>query len=142
MKRISIATLNRKWHDTDEVLLHAAFQLLVDFVEKERPDKVTDWSSDEVHRQAWKEIKRLYRWWKHVRPTRRSPLDDKKMKRPPLKRKKVIGSKYIELVQPDRKKYSEYYTALRRHTKLEVKWYEEDQLNLHKLIDVRKFLWT
>jgi hypothetical protein len=142
MKRINIATLSRKWHDTDEVLLHAAFQLIVDFVEKERPDKVTDWSSDEAHRQAWKEIKRLYRWWKHIRPTRRSPLDDKKIKRPPLKRKIVSGSKYIELVQPDRKKYAEYYTALRRHTKLEVKWYEEDQLNLHKLIDVRRFLWT
>jgi hypothetical protein len=49
MKQINISTLNRKWHDTDEVLLHAAFQLLVNFVEKERPDKVTDWSSDEEH---------------------------------------------------------------------------------------------
>src|SRR3990172_13300543 len=119
MKRINITTLNKKWHDKDEVLLHAAFQLLVDFVEEEHPDKVTDWSSDDAHRIAWKEIKRLYRWWKHIRPTRKSPLDDKNIRRPPLRRKKIAGSDYFESVPPNRKKYAEYYKALKKHIKLE-----------------------
>ena len=142
MKHIKITTLEKGWHDKDEVLLHAVFQLLVDFVEKECPDKLVDWSSDEAHRQAWKEINRLYHWWKDIRPTRCSLLEDNKISRPPLKKKKISGSEYHEIIQPDRKKYSKYYAALRRHVRLETRWFEEDQLNLHKLIEVRKFLWT
>jgi hypothetical protein len=33
MKRLKITTLDKGWRDKDEVLLHAAFQLLADFVE-------------------------------------------------------------------------------------------------------------
>ena len=48
MKRLKITTLDKGWHDKDEVLLHAAFQLLADFVEKEQPEKIVDWDSDEL----------------------------------------------------------------------------------------------
>jgi hypothetical protein len=37
MKCLKIATLDKGWHDKDEVLLHAAFQLPTDFVEQEQP---------------------------------------------------------------------------------------------------------
>ena len=60
MKRLKITTLDKGWHDKDEVLLHAAFQLLADFVEKEQPDKLVDWDADELHRSAWEEITGLY----------------------------------------------------------------------------------
>jgi len=73
---------------------------------------------------------------------RRSPLDAKKLKRPPFKFKKLPGSDMRELVTPDRKKYAAYYQALEEHARLENDWYEEDQRNLHRLIDVRGFLWT
>jgi hypothetical protein len=64
-----IRTLKAGWHDKDKVMLHAAFQLLVDFVEQEQPDKYIDWSHDRTHRQAWKEIRTLYRWWTTTKPT-------------------------------------------------------------------------
>ena len=142
MKFVRIATLEKGWHDTDVLLLHVSFQLLVDFMEKEQPGKSIDWSSDESHRKTWKEIERLYHWWKHERPTRRSPLDDRKIKRPPFRRMKIAGSENSELVQHDRNKYPEYYTALKLEMKLERKWFEEDQHNLHALIAVREHLWT
>ena len=47
-----------------------------------------------------------------------------------------------ELVTPDRKKYAAYYQALEEHARLENDWCEEDQHNLHRLIEVRGFLWT
>ena len=50
MKRLKISTLDKGWHDKDEVLLHAAFQLLADFVEGERPEKIVDWDFDEQHK--------------------------------------------------------------------------------------------
>ena len=71
-----------------------------------------------------------------------SPLDDKKLIKPPLKFKKIPGSKFSQLVEPDRKKYTAYYRAVKRDGWLEKQWYEEDQRNLHRLIEVRGFLWT
>ena len=56
MKHLKITTLDKGWHDKDEVLLHAAFQLLADFVEEERPEKIVDWEFDEQHKVAWAEI--------------------------------------------------------------------------------------
>ena len=40
MKILKINTLNKCWCDRDDLLLHAAFQILVDFVEKEKPGKI------------------------------------------------------------------------------------------------------
>jgi hypothetical protein len=142
VKTLTIQTLARGWHDKDEVLLHAAFQVLVNFVETERPDKVVDWNATEIHKQAWREVKRLYEWWKKTRPARRSPLDDKKLVKPPLDLKKIPGSQLCEIIQSDRKKHGAYYRALEKHDRLEKKWFEEDQRNLHRLIEIRGFLWT
>jgi hypothetical protein len=142
MKRLKMTTLDKGWHDKDEVLLHAAFQLLTDFVEQERPEKIVDRSADELHKNAWEEITGLYKWRKKARPKRRSPLDDKKLKQPPFKFKKIPGSDMRELVRPDKKKYAAYYQALAEHARLEREWDEEDQRNLHRLIEIRGFLWT
>ena len=138
---LKIHTLKKGWHDKDEILLHATFQLLVDFMEKEHPERI-GWNANKMHRDAWREIKSLYKWWKEKRSARHSPLDDKKLIKPPLKFKKIPGSKFSQLVEPDRKKYTAYYRAVKRDGWLEKQWYEEDQRNLHRLIEVRGFLWT
>lgn len=142
MRYLKIHSLERGRYDKDELLLHAAFQLLIDFIEQEKPDKIVDWNVDKPHRKAWQEIKSLYSWWKKERPARKSPLDDNRLKLPPLKLEKTPGSNLYKMVQPGKKKYANYYRALREHWKLEQKWEEEDQCNLHRLIDIRKFLWT
>jgi len=142
MRYLKINTLEKGWYDKNEVLLHAAFQLLIDFVEQEKPDKMVDWNANELHRKAWKEIKFLHSWWKKGRPTRKSPLEDKRVKHPPLKFEKIPGSDLRKMIDPDKKKYANYYHALEEHSKLEQKWEKEDQHNLHRLIDIREFLWT
>ena len=142
MKILKIHTLQKGWSDKDHVMLHAAFQLLVDFMEQEKPDKIVDWNANSEHKHAWKEICALYKWWSQERPARRSPLDERGLKKPPIRWKKVPGSDNRELVDYDRKKYAAYDSALREHWRLEKKWGEEDQKNLHRLIDIRQFLWT
>jgi len=142
MKYLKIETLEKGWHDKDEILLHVAFQILTDFIEQETPEAIVDWNANELHKKAWKEIKSLYKWWKEIRPSRTNPLDDKSLITPPLKLKKIPGSDLSEMVEPDKKKYVEYYQALEKHRKLEIKWNEEDQRNLHRLIEIRGFLWT
>jgi len=142
MIQLKIKTLRKGWHDTDVVILHAMFQLLVDFIDEELPGETADWSCNVAHRKAWKDMKYLYKWWKEIRPQRRNPLDDKSIKIPPLRFKKVPGTEYTQSILPDRKKYSEYYRMLKKYHQLLKKWEEEDQRNLHKLIDLRKYLWT
>jgi hypothetical protein len=63
-KRLKINTLNNKWHDQDQIMLHAAFQCLADYIEKEKPDEVVDWwgTGPEAY-AAWVEMHTLYRWW-------------------------------------------------------------------------------
>jgi hypothetical protein len=140
--QLTIRTLRRGWYDKDEVILHAVFQLLVDFVEQEHPDKHIDWNHDAVHRRAWKEIRDLYRWWTAVRFSRRGPLDDERIAKPPLRFNKVKGTKFRRLATPNKKKYAAYYRALKKQGRLEEQWHDEDQRKLHRLVEIRDFLWT
>jgi len=39
-------------------------------------------------------------------------------------------------------KYAVYDLALKKHRRMEKKQNEEDQKNLHRLIEIRQFLWT
>ena len=142
MKILKIQSLDKGWCDKDHVMLHATFQLLVDFVEQERPDQIVDWNSNPQHKQAWKEIRSLYKWWTQTRPARKSPLYEKGLKIPPLRFKKIPGSDLRELCKYDKKKYPDYEKAIKKQSRLDKKWHEEDQRNLHRLIDVRPFLWT
>lgn len=143
MVRLKINSLRSgRWHDKDEILLHAAFQLLVDYIEQEQPAKRIDWGADARHRMAWKKIMSLYRWWKKERPARRSVLDRKDIKWPVYKTEKIPGKDLCRWVVPDRKKYAAYYRLVKLFWRQEAKWAAEDQKNLHRLIDIREYLWT
>ena len=142
MRYLKIHTLENGWCDKDEMLLHAAFQLLVDFVEKEQPGEIVDWDADESHKKSWKEIQSLYQWWKDERPARKSPLDDAKIKHPPMEFEKIPNSDLSRMVEYDKEKYATYDRALAESVQLEQQWEEQDQRNLHRLIDIRQFLWT
>lgn len=56
------------WCDKDQVMLFACFQLLVDFLEKEKPQAHVDYQHDKAQRKQWKELQALYRYWKRDRP--------------------------------------------------------------------------
>jgi len=62
---LKIDTLKRGWHDRDNLMLHAAFQTLVDFLEKEKPDEIVDWVGTGPEANAARtEMGDLYIWWK------------------------------------------------------------------------------
>ena len=142
MKYLKIESLEKGWCDKDRLMLYAAFQILIDFVEKETPDKIIDWNWDMAHKIAWAEINSLYNWWTRIRPQRRSPVDYKKMKRPLFRFEQLKGKELGELIRPNKKKYAKYFKALKKEVKLEDKWLNEDNGNLFRLIRIRKYLWT
>ena len=145
MIALKINTLKKGWHDRDDILLHAAFQILVDFMEKEKPLETIDYGHDDEHRHVWKELSSLYAWWTEKRPNRVDPIDDKKIKRPPTFFKSQptkgggISHMYFRDLDP---KYKPYWRAVDRSVELEKKWAEEDQKNLERLIAIRSHLWT
>lgn len=49
-------------------MLYACFQILVDFIEKEKPQKIVDYDHDAYHRKQWKELQILDKYWKVDRP--------------------------------------------------------------------------
>lgn len=91
IRLLQIKTLPNKqetsWIDRDTILLHAAFQTLVDFVDKEKPYEMALFPScawynkpvpddekqhvpvEESEKQIaeWKRLFALYHWWKDVR---------------------------------------------------------------------------
>ncbi len=109
---LAIKTLEPGWHDKDVLILHAVFQLLIDFVDLETPYEVTDWTHDDVHRKAWEEISALYRWWKKERPKRQSPLHSKRIRTPPHESVPIPGTSFRKTLPPDKKKYAAYYRAM------------------------------
>jgi len=61
---LKIESLPDGWRDKDDVILHACFQLLKDFVEQEKEIiKIIDWENDEETKNAKLVIDFLYNWW-------------------------------------------------------------------------------
>ena len=142
MKILKINSLEKGFCDRDSLLLHAAFQIFVDFVEKEEPEKIIDWSYNSKHRKTWKEISLLYKWWTKTRPIRKWPLDKKGLKMPPICLENGPDSTCSKTISYDEKKYEKYKNAMKKAISLDKKWAKEDQGNLYRLIAIRDFLWT
>ena len=136
MHNLEITTLEKGWHDKDNVLLHACFQLLTDFMEKEKPGQMIDYNWDSAHRKVWKELNSLYKWWTEIRPNRKDPYDLIEKNPIPRPQREEMGGPEVQ------KKYKRYYSLLNKAGEIEKKWLEEDQKNLHRLIEIRSHLWT
>jgi len=149
MKILKIHTLKKGWTDRDNIMLHANFQILVDFVEQEHPFKIIDWNFNDAHINAAKEIRYLYHWWTKSRPNRTDPFDSlKKNEMPDWKERskpvyaddgKTIDH-YVFISDPPG--YQKYKDVSKKSHKLDMKWEAEDQDNLIRLIKIRRFLWV
>lgn len=117
--------LPRGYHDKPELMLHCNFQLLKDFVEKEKPGEMINWESDENHSYAWNEIQSLYNWWIKDFPQR-------------VELEENIYSQ-TEQKEINKEQKRELYKEL---AELEKQWNIENNENLIRLMRVREYLWT
>jgi hypothetical protein len=62
MRLLKIESLpdTKQWVDRDEIMLHACFQILKDFIEKENGDTHCNY---EAHKDRIDEIRFLNNWW-------------------------------------------------------------------------------
>ena len=81
--KLSNLKKDSEWCDKDRVFLYACFQILVDFIEKEKPQKIVKYNCDNNHKRIWKELQALYRYWKIERPNQERRINK-------------LGSKWIK----------------------------------------------
>lgn len=60
LKIESLEPVSSGWCDRDFIMLHACFQILKDFVEKEKGDEHCNY---EYHKEFVDEVRFLYNWW-------------------------------------------------------------------------------
>jgi hypothetical protein len=142
--RLKLDGLDSNWHDRDYVLIHAMFQCLVDFIEKENPAENIDWESDDEHKNAWAEMNRLYKWWTLGRPLR----DD-------------INDAYMMAIHNEiddagfghgldrfgdafksHPLYPKWQDSVRFNAQMDIDSDNEDTENMIALIKIRHFMWT
>ena len=133
--------------DFDEIMLHASFQCLVNFMQEELwCDENGDWNFPDASDEesgVYKELINLYTWWTKVRPKRVDPLDNPNLLCPPeedLFEETPDGHCQIKKLDPV--KYDSYLVAVKESTRLEEAWEEEDQINLLHLFRYRLYLWV
>lgn len=142
---LKVRTLTKHYCDPRELLLHSSFQVLVDFVEEEKPFEWIDWSSDIDHEWAGKEMEELYHWWTRVYPERveayeldfggRRYVEDEA-------ENLYQAGQYLELFSLGYSHTKEYRDHIKMWGEEEVRQFEEDQRMLQRLVTIRAFLWT
>ena len=130
---------NNEWCDKSQVLLLACFQILVDFIEKEKPQRITDFKNDKEQKQQWKELQTLYHYWKRDRPRMEKELNRVTSKWINSRRTKWVSSPNErtarEIVLKEDKK-------LRNLTfKLDDRFEALENEMLQRLINMRHHLW-
>ena len=143
-RRLKIPTLTSQWCDMDEVLLHACFQVLVDFVEKELSQDIIDWDYDDQHREIRKEMQELYDWWK-TRDKVRDEAHDKLFEGidEPSFDELFIPTETKDLLKYEMSKHYEAYgEALKEYGDMLDRQEKEDDDNLIRLMKIRRNLWT
>lgn len=138
---LKIRTLPPTWNDRDNVLVHAMFQILHDFVHKEKIDEHVDWDSDTKHREARDKMDEILNWWENTYlifdeheglefDWQKKPYDDMWVK--------CEDSDSYEL-KPSTEHDNELY---------KIVWAREKQMRkdlnkkLKELIDIKDYLWT
>ena len=130
---IKVDTLPPTWQDTDEKLLHVCFQLLVDYVEKEKCFDRIDWDYDEDHKKIGDEIRELYHWWKEVYPHLEETL-------PPFP--KTPEDRLSILNNPKTDEAKAFIKVAEQREKMREQFYEQENEMLGRLIKIRNCLWT
>ena len=67
MRQLKIETLPKKkeneWIEHDVIILHACFQVLSNFVEKDNYHLINNWEEGSPSKAFCDEIDQLYAWW-------------------------------------------------------------------------------
>lgn len=153
---IKIERLDRHWHDYDEILFHVMFQVLCNFIEKEKPfvsfddpdyytnkkpsikkmrkflQKALDQTTD-AHKQyiSKLEILKLYEWYTIIYPNRPYYIHN-------TINKYVFGKNGIQTIKNTNK--HDHFITIDEFNEIEKEYELFDNIMMRKLLYYRKWL--
>jgi hypothetical protein len=120
---------DKKYHFKNGRCIEAAY----DYFEWASKDKNINEHGKKVYSEFaknTKKVKKLYEWWKNIRPNRLDPMD-------------ASGwSEYYDNVENNKSQKSNGKKELARLTKIEEQYDKEDENMMIELIKLRKTIWT
>lgn len=126
------------WIDKDTIMLHGMMELLVDYVEGEKALETIHWEGDPLHSHAAKEIREIYEWWKNY-PNREKEIDEQLTKwSNEFDKRPAEGIADRLNCTPSN---NENIESEKLRT-MEDELGQEEQDMLHRLVGIRKFMWT
>ena len=138
---VTAKTLQPTWVDRDELLLHTSFAILCEVVEKE--DYLNHVAYQDYHCDIIQEIAQLYDWWTVLRPQRIERWElSHTLERLADDGQLVVSTKQFTLWNTVWKNSRQYHAILSMGSKMEFAQDEEDDRMLHRLIEIRRCLWT
>lgn len=127
-------SLKPGYYDPDTLILYACMDNLKRFFEYKVP--LIEWQSDEGHKKAYDTMKEIYDWWINEFPY----VEDNFTSFPELPEEwgfmAVLSDKY-----KDEPLIAEWRAAAAKQRTEEKEAKEKEQEMLHKLIDIRHYLW-
>lgn len=144
---------NDRWTDRCSLIRHAVFQILVDFVEKERPFEHFD-TEDSHHKEEWLELRSLYEWYKNFKEFDSVAYQEKLLGYNPYERRPFEDNftpveEYGLDDWGDPKMYSwdsdsteEETVALFATLEEEKKWEDDFTRRAMRVVELWKMLWT
>jgi len=141
MKYLKIHTLEKGYKENEDIILHAVFQVLTDYVEIEKPFKWFDWETKK-EKELKKEIKYLYKWWTKIRPNRvdaytcMSEVKEYAEPEPNPTEDMDTYSLRIPLSTP------EFKAACRKAYNKDNCYIREDIRMAKRVIDIMHYMWT
>lgn len=124
--KLKIKTLSADYVELSEVLLHANFQILVDFVDRE------PWGEKMWEPEIKTEMIRLYDWWTRKRPRRFIPPA------PECNYYKLLFDEEYALNHAEEEQ--QWANWCEHSLELDIQFLKEDQENLEALINIREYL--
>jgi len=120
-----------EYHDKCDLMLYDIMNLIVEFVELEKCFEVINFDLDKHFKKIKCDIIEIYDWWKNY-PEREKEIDN------------ALHTWFNEsiLVDTDMKSDIELLQYDITLKTLEAKLYQEEQKMLHKVINIRNYLWT
>lgn len=131
------------YHDLRTRQLHALFDSFARFYAHEAgPHGHVDWSAEEPYARAFAEMGELYRWWTQERPARLER--EHELLRADRFQAPELQGRLLPMLDEGLQDHPEIQAWRKRSEERQARkqqGLEEDQRMLHRLVDLRPFLW-
>ena len=127
-----------QWYDTDTRMLYGMMNLLVEFIDKEKPFEHIDWDYDDFHKGIRDEFLAIRAWWDNYQ--KRCEEIEQALTAWHDERFKDAGDKWLERMNESSTPEAERLSEI--HNEMEEKLKEEETDMLIRLVKIKECLWT